>query len=96
MEEDGEMVFVKKVDPEKHFLKVIGGYAINMDIIKELVKHNCASIYIIEPSGATHKASLATWIRYGKRVNYGYGEQLGLRFGQMNEESIHSFNEYET
>ena len=77
-----EGVFLKKVSSKKHKLRIFPAYGIQVGVFKHL--EDDTPIIIEETHTGTRYRSLAKdWLKWGKKLNLGYGEQLFLAINKM-------------
>ncbi|WP_067929670.1 hypothetical protein [Alicyclobacillus shizuokensis] len=72
-------MFIKHVRRRDHFLRFVGGYAIQLSIYEKLKGQGIELVEVYESdTGNTLTASLADFERHGRLVNLGHGEQICL------------------
>lgn len=69
--------FVRKVDPKKHWLKIIDGYAIQSYAFNILYERKINDILFIEPKRVL-KCSVNTMFEFGNDIDLGHGLQRGI------------------
>jgi len=76
-------VFVKKVDPKKHLMKMFNAYGIQEHVIQRLVATKVQDISIVEPSRVL-TSKLSDWLSPNIKVmDYGSGKQRFLPVTKM-------------
>ena len=78
-------VYVRRVT-QCHFMRKIGGYGIQDEIIVKLLKFGCHSILVMEEGGNTYRSALQEWLEPDIKVlDYGHGKQRFLPLHRMEE-----------
>lgn len=73
----------KKVNPAKHFMRVVDGYGIQYQAIQELKEMGIKTIVIEESTGKSWKSPLSNWEEHSKTADYGNGKQVFLSLKYM-------------
>jgi hypothetical protein len=78
-------VYFKNVS-SKHFMRVVNGYGIQYDVIREMKNSGVKRIEILEDdTGKKWVASMIDWDTHSKTADYGHGKQvfLSLKYMQL-------------
>lgn len=70
-------------NPQKHTLRIFPGYAIQEDVLKQLVDMDIKEIMIGEPHMKFRTSLVSDWQEHGKTLNLGSGPQRALSFKYM-------------
>ncbi len=68
--------FCKPVVRKRHFLRVLSGYALQKEVVQELVRRNVTGIRIIEDNKKTREVSLQDFVTKAVAWERGHGEQF--------------------
>lgn len=88
--------FTKRVDPTRHYLRKIEGYAISASIIHDLTRRGCRNVHVIEnlPNGRRVLLSsdfnlwLSSLTLNGSFTLGGFDRQVGMRRSVMEERAL--------
>jgi len=83
-------VFEKPVVRSRHFFRAVGGYAIQAEVLDDLLKRGIKCIEIRETdTGNTYRAPLHSFLTHGVRFDAGHGEQvcLPLRYFEREDDA---------
>ncbi|GGK31713.1 hypothetical protein GCM10010965_25700 [Caldalkalibacillus thermarum] len=69
-------VFIKPVKSSRHYFEKYDGYAVQASVVPTLRRRNVHTIRLIEDGTREYTISLADFLRHGKLVDYGHGEQI--------------------
>lgn len=71
--------FHKTVKRSKHYLRIVAGYAIQLDVFKQLQELGIKTVNIVESdTGAIYTSPLTEWVKNGGTWSHGHGEQRTL------------------
>jgi len=80
--DDKDKSFYKKCKPQ-HFMKIVGGYGIQEDVIQQLKEMDCEKIYLTTNTGK-YVNPFKDWLaRDIKVLNYGHGKQRFFPLSRM-------------
>nr|MBO2469031.1 hypothetical protein [Bacillota bacterium] len=82
--------FKKRVHRARHFFRAVGGYAIQAEVLDDLLKRGIKCIEIRETdTGNTYRAPLHSFLTHGVRFDAGHGEQvcLPLRYFEREDDA---------
>lgn len=63
---------------ERHWLRLIGGWAIDERTLQDAQAAGAAQVEIVEPDGTTWRIDITTLLSEGQRLDLGHGVQRAL------------------
>lgn len=80
-----EKTFYRYVKPE-HYMKIVGGYGIQEDVVQKLIKLGCSAIKIKAQDGI-YFSEIEKWLTPDIRaMDFGHGKQRFLPLVRMTKE----------
>lgn len=83
--QDKSVVFIKHVNRDKHFMRVVGGYGIQEEVFNEHLRGKNGIIKIIEDKKSAYEIPIWRWENNSKTADYGFGRQVFLSTKYMDE-----------
>lgn len=79
---------IKKVDPLKHFMRVVGGYGIQYEALVELKAKGITRVTIQEKGGKEWDSTIEDWFNNSSFADYGNGKQAFLSLKYMHSHNL--------
>lgn len=76
-------ILQKTVNSKKHRLHFMNAYAVDVDLIKQVLEQGCRAIEILEKdTGDLYRIETDDFIKHAKIVDFGHGEQYAVNVGK--------------